>query len=94
MVIVCWSQPPEHIGHDLMDMEWASLSTDFAAFLLLLVSVLYSVKKLKNLYPSSDNAMTGETIKMTKIAVVFGLAFLVQTAYVITLYIYFCQQKF
>ncbi len=94
MVIVCWLQPQELIGHDLMDMEWASWSTGFAANLLLLISVLYSVKKLQNLYPSSDNAMTSETIKMTKIAVVFGFAFLVQTAYVITLYIYFSQQKF
>jgi hypothetical protein len=64
-------------------LEWVCWSTDFAAIALLLVAVFYSIKKLQNLYPSSDNAMTGETIKMTKIAVVFGFALIIQTVYVV-----------
>lgn len=93
VALVTWMQPAVLIGNTLIDLEWVCWSLNFFSETLLLASVFYSIKKLHYLYPSSENAMTGEIIKMTKIAVVFGVAFLVQTVYVTALYIHYRQQK-
>lgn len=58
VIIVLLLPPTVLIDSALIDLEWASWACGLAANTLLLLSVFYSVKKLRRLYPSSENAMT------------------------------------
>lgn len=53
---------------------------------ILILSIFYTLGKLKQMYPNANNAMVKEeTTKITLIAAVFGLAFLVKSAFEWTL---------